>query len=72
MLKRNYSRIIEITEEAYKQNSVYRPWDEDLLSEAAGGGAPVQAGATEVEADEPGADLPACEVPILPGANACA
>ena len=68
MLKRYYSRIIEITEEAYKQNSVYRPWDEDLLSEAAGGGAPVQA----AEVDEPDADLPACEVPILPGAKACA
>jgi hypothetical protein len=27
--------VIEITEEAYKQNSVYRPWDETKASEMA-------------------------------------
>jgi hypothetical protein len=70
MLKRYYSRIIEITEEAYKQNSVYRPWDEDPLSDAAGGGAPMQAEADA--ADEFAGDPPACRVPILPGAQACA
>jgi hypothetical protein len=68
MLKRYYSRIIEITEEAYKQNSVYRPWDEDLLGDAAGGGA--QAEAEAADAEEFTAEPAVCRVPILPGAQA--
>ncbi len=28
--------VMEITDDAYKQNSVYRPWDEDTANETVG------------------------------------
>jgi hypothetical protein len=37
MVTKNKPVVIEIPEEAYKQNTVYRPWPENKASEKAGG-----------------------------------